>query len=71
MHKVRDKVNLPMEDPFNLPKIPASGKGSLGSRLELPAYCDICGNLRRKGNHDKCSKTRQKRMEAKRKGKHG
>lgn len=30
------------------------GKGS-----SMHAICDVCGKLRRHGNHDKCSKARQ------------
>lgn len=30
-----------------------------GRPLDLQAYCDICGVIRNKGKHSRCSKMRQ------------
>lgn len=32
--------------------------------LDLPNHCDICNRSRTKGNHQKCSKIRQKTQSA-------
>lgn len=45
-----------------------TGKLARGAALEHPHLCDICERPRNRGKHDACSRIRQEKYRAMRKG---